>query len=115
MRPRGRPPTPSARSRPGDPVEMTLSGPSVHSPSPSNMSAPLPNCFSTTAMACFNAFIRSSSIASPYLVMVLPIAERLGQNGLVNLRLGREVGDAARDAQRAIDGAARQKQGLLRA
>jgi hypothetical protein len=53
-RPRGRPPTPSAISRPSDPVETTSIF-SITSPSPSRMIEPLPNCFSICNSAACKA------------------------------------------------------------
>ena len=60
MRPRGRPPTPSAMSRPSEPVGMTCtSGGAV--PSPSRMMPPLPNCFSMAETARSMALSRWTS------------------------------------------------------
>ena len=59
IRPRGSPPTPSARSRPSEPVETTSMF-CCSTPSAMRMIAPLPNCFSMLASAAFNAFLRSS-------------------------------------------------------
>ena len=51
--------TPSARSRPSEPVETTSMF-CCSTPSAMRMIAPLPNCFSMLASAAFNAFLRSS-------------------------------------------------------
>src|SRR5262245_1442182 len=52
MRPRGRPPTPSARSSPTEPEGITEIGSVPDAPSaPSSMIAPRPNCFSMSAIA----------------------------------------------------------------
>ena len=59
IRPRGRPPTPSARSSPSEPVD-TVSMSSISVPSAMRMIAPLPNCFSMLASATLSAFLRSS-------------------------------------------------------
>ena len=64
MRPRGRPPTPSARSRPREPVD-TVSMSSTSAPSAMRMMAPLPNCFSILASATLSAFLRSSPSQRP--------------------------------------------------
>src|SRR4051794_37343268 len=56
-RPRGSPPTPSARSSDNDPVGMTSTSCALL-PS-SGMIAPLPNCFSMAAMAACTALKRS--------------------------------------------------------
>jgi hypothetical protein len=56
-RPRGKPPTPSARSSESDPVGITSTS-CVLVPS-SGMIAPLPNCFSMAAMAACTALKRS--------------------------------------------------------
>src|SRR5690348_15468537 len=61
MRPRGSPPTPSAMSRPSEPVETT-SMPFSTSLSPIFMIEPLPNCFSIWESAACRAFALFSSI-----------------------------------------------------
>src|SRR5688572_9183203 len=61
-RPRGTPPTPRARSRPSDPVEMTSMATVPFSP-PSRMMAPFPNCFSICWTARSRAFDRSLALA----------------------------------------------------
>src|SRR4051812_18558671 len=64
-RPRGSPPTPSARSSDSDPVGITSTS-WVLVPS-SGMIAPLPNCFSMAAIAACTAFKRSLVfISSPF-------------------------------------------------
>ena len=59
MRPRGTPPTPSARSSPRLPVEMASTCSAALSPS--FMMAPLPNCFSIWASAVVSASFFSSA------------------------------------------------------
>src|SRR5664279_3012324 len=60
MRPRGRPPMPSAMSKPSDPVGTTCtSGGAI--PSPSRMMLPLPNCFSIVATVSSMALSRPAS------------------------------------------------------
>src|SRR6266487_3415022 len=61
MRPRGSPPTPSAMSRPSDPVGMTRTSGAGWS-SPRRMIEPLPNCFSIELTASSIAFSRWSAI-----------------------------------------------------
>src|SRR5439155_23101480 len=68
MRPRGTPPTPSARSSPIDPVGLT-SIPAGVSPSPSFMMAPLPNCFSICCSASSRALL--FSLADGVVVSIL--------------------------------------------
>src|SRR5450432_1339774 len=59
-RPRGTPPTPSAMSRPSEPVGTTLtSGGAI--PSPRRMMLPLPNCFSMVETARSIALSRTAS------------------------------------------------------
>src|SRR5690349_15173273 len=58
MRPRGKPPMPSAMSRPSEPVGMTWTSRSTGS-LPRRMIAPLPNCLSIAASARSIAFVRS--------------------------------------------------------
>jgi hypothetical protein len=53
MRPRGTPPTPSARSSESDPVEIAATGICVSSPM--RMIAPLPNAFSICPSAAVSA------------------------------------------------------------
>ena len=61
MRPRGTPPTPSARSRPMLPVEMAST--CMAALSPSFITAPLPNCFSIWASAVASAsFLAPGSV-----------------------------------------------------
>src|SRR3954466_14619762 len=61
-RPRGRPPTPSARSRPSDPVDTTSM--SLIASASIFMIEPLPNCFSIWESAAANALDLLSSISS---------------------------------------------------
>src|SRR5262245_32963181 len=61
MRPRGRPPQPSAMSSPSDPVGMTLISGATWS-MPRRMIEPLPNCFSIELTASSIAFSRWSAI-----------------------------------------------------
>src|SRR5689334_13945462 len=63
IRPRGMPPTPSARSSAMEPVgiESTL----CRSAEPSFMIEPRPNCFSIARMAASTAFPRSATAFSP--------------------------------------------------
>ncbi len=60
-RPRGSPPTPSARSSASEPVETTATG-AGSIPSPSRMMLPFPNCFSIPAIARPRAFTFSVSL-----------------------------------------------------
>ena len=53
MRPRGTPPTPSARSSESDPVEIAATG--IFVSSPMRMIAPLPNAFSICPSAAVSA------------------------------------------------------------
>src|SRR5476651_2036276 len=55
-RPRGTPPTPSARSSEIDPVEIDWMSCTSGSSAPRRISAPLPNCFSMFATASSSAF-----------------------------------------------------------
>ena len=57
MRPRGMPPTPSARSRAIEPVEMTSTA--CRSAEPRRMIEPRPNCFSMARIAESTALARS--------------------------------------------------------
>src|SRR5512140_2413179 len=57
IRPRGIPPTPSARSRAIEPVEMTSTA--WRSFEPSFMIEPRPNCFSIARIAASTALVRS--------------------------------------------------------
>ena len=60
-RPRGRPPTPSARSSPMEPVGITATG-CASSAAPSLITEPRPNCFSIATMAAATAFSFSVSL-----------------------------------------------------
>src|SRR6185369_7195874 len=61
-RPRGRPPIPSAMSRPSEPVETASTSYDADA-SPRRMTEPLPNCFSIWPSAALSAFLRLSSIS----------------------------------------------------
>ncbi len=87
-RPRGRPPTPSATSRPTEPVGMTSIA--AISPPSSGMIAPLPNCFSMAAIAPATAFIFSLMLD-----MVSPFCWSLVQRS----RVGRARGTASVSAR----------------
>src|SRR3984885_15587418 len=63
-RPRGMPPTPSAMSRPNEPVGIESTS-YVAPASPKRMTEPLPNCFSIWLNAAARAFLRFSSMGSP--------------------------------------------------
>src|SRR6185436_7476991 len=63
MRPRGKPPIPSAMSSPREPVDTTSMS-RVAIESPRRMTEPLPNCFSIWPSAAERAFLRLSSILS---------------------------------------------------
>src|SRR6187200_1468170 len=60
IRPRGRPPTPSAMSSPSEPVGTTRTSGGA-SPSPRRMMLPLPNCFSIVETASSMALSRWGS------------------------------------------------------
>src|ERR1700730_17148558 len=63
-RPRGMPPTPSAMSRPNEPVGIESTS-YVAPASPKRMTEPFPNCFSIWLSAAARAFLRFSSMGSP--------------------------------------------------
>src|SRR5258708_247487 len=63
-RPRGIPPTPSAISRPNEPVGIESTS-YVAPASPKRMTEPLPNCFSIWLSAAARAFFRFSSMGIP--------------------------------------------------
>src|SRR5882672_5625977 len=112
-RPRGRPPTPSARSRPTEPVGTTAI--SATSPPASGMMAPLPNCFSMAAMALATGFIFSLIVdmGLPFCLWSLvsieqAVLQRLGEVRPAHGVAGVEVGERARDAPRARERARRQ-------
>src|SRR5256885_1418935 len=65
MRPRGTPPTPSARSSETLPVEMAAMSSWGPSPSPSRITEPLPNCFSMAETASSIAFSFSGLAKCP--------------------------------------------------
>ena len=71
IRPRGMPPTPSARSSAIDPVGMVSS--TSFSRDPSFMIAPRPNCFSIVARAASTALPRSASARSAVRSSVIAI------------------------------------------
>src|SRR6266849_11129148 len=81
-RPRGSPPTPSARSSPREPVGMTGTSVGI-SAVPSFIIEPLPNCFSIWAIArsmarffsSFSAIVFSSMQMSPEFFRLYPTAE----------------------------------------
>ena len=90
MRPRGTPPTPSARSTPIDPVGITATGCACCS-SPIRITEPLPNCFSIADLiAAATAFNFSDSLLITMLLLeVLPLV-------LASPLLARERGAPAR-------------------
>src|SRR5260221_2052114 len=112
-RPRGRPPTPRARSSPTEPVGTTAI--SATSPPASGMMAPLPNCFSMAAMALATAFIFSLIVdmCAPFCLLSLGSIEQAVLQRLREVRpahgvAGVEVGEGARDAPRARERPRRQ-------
>src|SRR6476646_461185 len=114
-RPRGKPPTPSAMSRPTLPVGIVPI--SAMSPPDSGMIAPLPNCFSMAAMALATAFSFSfmldmgrSLVWSGRWLIENAVLEGLGEVGGRDRRAGGEVGDGPRHPAHAGDGARRQPQ-----
>src|SRR5713226_2904788 len=64
-RPRGMPPTPSARSRETEPVEMAAMSWTSGSSTPSRITEPLPNCFSMAETASSIAFSLSAFATRP--------------------------------------------------
>src|SRR5882724_1741846 len=114
------PPTPSARSRPTEPVGTTAI--SATSPPVSGMMAPLPNCFSMAAMALATAFIFSLIVDmwAPFSNVVMglwswgsieqAVLQRLGEVRPAHGVAGVEVGERARDAPRARERPRRQSE-----
>src|SRR5579884_334755 len=70
MRPRGNPPTPSAMSRPSDPVGMTLISGAACSV-PRRMMEPLPYCFSIVPIASSMALSRLGSRCISFAILRL--------------------------------------------
>src|SRR5512139_1209372 len=86
IRPRGYPPTPSAISRPSEPVGTVATSSWSDSPSFKRMMAPLPYSFSTLAMASSSAadfcFAVLSSVMGSYLTgHVFRLQGVAGQHG----------------------------------
>src|SRR3954471_20054436 len=114
-RPRGKPPTPSAMSRPTLPVGIVPI--SAMSPPDSGMIAPLPSCFSIAAMAPATAFNFSfmldmgrSLVWSGRWLIENAVLEGFGQVGRRYRGMAGEVGDRPRHAAHAGDGARGQAQ-----
>src|SRR5258706_1128997 len=114
-RPRGRPPTPRARSSPTEPVGTTAI--SATSPPASGMMAPLPNCFSMAAMALATAFIFSLIVDmwAPFWFVSWgsieqAVLQRLSEVRAAHGVAGVEVGECARDPPPARERPRRQPQ-----
>ena len=109
-RPRGSPPTPSAMSRPTEPVGIVPI--SAMSPPDSGMIAPLPNCFSMAAMAPATAF-SFSFMLDMGLSLVRSLVDR--GRGTGGPRRGARCAIAALPARSAIVRATRRTRVMARA
>src|SRR5207249_10641392 len=99
IRPRGTPPTPSAMSRPIEPVETTSTGTRALS-SPSFMMAPFPNCFSICCSARSSALIFSLAVGLLEIMFRVSFAGAFRSRGdrtrLLAAAVGRARGGDAR-------------------
>src|SRR5438128_1959149 len=86
MRPRGTPPTPSARSSETEPVEMAGMSCTSGSSTPSRMTEPLPNCFSMAETASSIAFSFSAFATRSLLCAQGAITESLYRTHLTSSR-----------------------------